>query len=185
MKKDLINRIVLIVSASLLFITSLFLIILSNIHHGKKYVYEGATFVNKAEGYSDYEVVKEKVIIEFVSDTEFKITHYKGEEKNEYDCLYIRLEGNYIKTHGVNASLSGTLYIDAFKMKDISTWNSNAPADRVFVCKTNYVLKIILIVLIIISAITFVIEGLYHLIDFIKWKKYLKEKENTEHITEY
>lgn len=182
MKKDLINRIVLIVSASLLLVSSIFLIILSNIHHGKKYIYEGVKFIHNEETEKN-EIVEEKIILEFKKGNKMFITYYEADKEPIYEeYLYKQIEGNYIDVKGVEFSSVNTMYLDAFEMKDVSSWNLDTPADYVLICKTNYILKIVLIILIIISAITFIGEGIYHLIDFIKWKRFLKEQYNNNQI---
>lgn len=180
MKKDIINKILLIASGVLLLIASVFLIVLSNLKHGKVYIYENVAFERNEETYQN-ELVNEKIIITFKEDNKFTLDYYANDKHEIYEFLYKELEGNYIDVINIKSTTKERMYIDAFKMKEYNILEDiNVPSEYVFICETNTNLRLTLIVLIIVNGLVFVVESIYHLIDFINWKIYLNKMQKKE-----
>lgn len=180
MKKDLINKIILITTGILLLMATIFLIVLSNIRHSDNYVYEGKTFVkNEVTGKNDIKNLK--VQIDFINDSEFQITYLlegKNEEIQKYKYFFIR--NKYIKCISEIGGTETIMYIDSFKIRELSLLEEESPDDLIFKNKTNQTLRIVCIIAIICNALIVVGETIYLIFDNIRWKKFLKSKNKKE-----
>lgn len=175
-KRKVIKRVLVIISSILVFLSTTLLIVMSCLNHGKKYIFEGGA-ITKKDGSTKYEVVEEKVIIDFLDETNFRLTYFNEGEIETFIFVYTKMEGNYIKVANVDGITKSTMYVDAYQMKEFSAYTSeNAPAERVFICKTNQILKIVSIVTLIMSSITLFIGLYFYIIDFKKYKNNQKNE---------